>query len=471
MLAAHCRAAASHGARMRGPHRAPLGPLLLASTLLASGTSGVARADDDDPWALDSGASDDSTSEESDAPQPPAEGDEAPHPAASEALPTPPPDSPWMVSPPDSPWTDVPPADGTSSPWTTASEPPPLPPMQPLPGVPPLDIPVREAPNPPGYASRDACRATWQADRGPLARLAPTWRHPTVERCRFAAGAQRWYSVEMPAGMVLSASVDLPLLIGSAGLIAWGSSIDVVANGQDNWSQTSTVQQGKAGSGAQRRDRLPTRTSPDAGARTASDVLLYSALGGAALSPLALPERNGLITNGTVMLEIVALQYGVQRVVSGTVAEPRPVAFQDMSTWTDEDFALAADKLTDADTWRSYYSGHTSTVASVAYGYATVYAIDAIDRHAENAGLSLLLFPTAFMVANLQGQLRVDALMHDPTDVWVGHLAGASIGVGVPVLHHLLARHGRSHDKPTAMSALDLQPIVSADGVGLSGRW
>ncbi len=460
---------------MRGPIRAPLGPLLLASTLLVGGWSRPARAGDDDPWSLDGGASDDSSSTESDAPPPeppppatapPAtppsttEGDEAPQVGE---LPAPPPDSPWQAAPP-------PPPDG-GSPWTAAPEPPPLPPMQPLPGVPPLDIPVREAPHPPGYASLDACRAAWQADRGPLARVAPTWRHPTVERCRFAAGAQRWSIEELPAGMVLSTSVDLPLLVGSAGLIAWGSGMDVVANGQDNWSLTSSVQQGKAGSGAQRKDRLPTRTSPDAGAKTASDVLLYTALGGAALSPLALPERNGLVTNGTVMFEIVALQYGVQRVVSGTVAEARPVAFQDMSSWTDDDFALAADKLTDADTWRSYYSGHTSTVASVAYGYATVYAIDALDRHADNAGLSLLLFPTAFMLANLQGQLRVDALMHDPTDVWVGHLAGASIGVGVPVLHHLLARHGRSHDKPTAVSALDLQPIVSADGIGLSGRW
>ncbi len=415
--------------------------------LLSFGLGGPAAAEDD-PWGLGdtdgSDASDDSGDDGADAGTQPA------------------------PLPPDSPWSGAP---TSSAPPAPAPPAPPAPPTVDPAGPGPVSIPVREAPAGFGYTSQQACRAAWQADRGWVQRLTPTWRHPSVERCQYAAGADRWSIVESPASMVLTAAVDLPLIAGSTALVLVGRNLDVVANGRENWDLTSDSVNAAAGTGSQRRDPLPDRTSPDLGAREASDWLLYGSLAGAALAPVSLPPRNGRITNTVVMAEILALQYGVQQVVSGTVAEPRPIVFQQMQTWTDEDFASAGADLTDDDDWRSYYSGHTSTVAAVSYGYATIYAIDALDAGRPSAGLTLLLIPTAFMLTNLQGQLRVDSLRHDQADVWIGHLAGASIGMGVPLLHHLVARSGRSQASPAPVGRLTVTPTLRANGFGLDGRW
>lgn len=393
---------------------------------------------------------------------------------AAAAEDTPSEDDPWGVGP-STPWTPVgappaPPPPPVDDPWA-----PPLDPADAPPPPPPPVMPIGQAPPGLGYGSKDRCRAAWQADRSALQRLAPTWAHPTVERCIYAAGADRWAIEERPAGMVLSAAVDLPLVGAAAGLglAAWRT--DPVARGREHWDPLSTSDRAAAGSGAQRRDPLPARTEPDLVARTASDLLLGTAWAGVAAAPLVLPSRNGRLTNLVVVGEAAGLNVAVQQLVARTVAEPRPLAYQDMSAWTDGDFADAARRLSKDSTWTSYYSGHTSTVASVAYAYATVVTLDAVDGGG-NAGLALLLYPAAFMLSNLEGELRVYALAHDPTDVWVGHLAGGLIGVGVPAVHHFAALHGRNRPAapqpaPTGPRSLSVTPMVGPGTLGLQGRW
>lgn len=418
------------GPPLRWPRWTP-GPSLALASLCLALAAGPALADDGDPWGVGAAP----------APAPPAP---APAPPAP-----PPPGDPW-----------APPQDPADAP------PPPPPPV----------LPLGQAPPGAGFDSKDRCRAAWQADRRGLSRVAATWAHPSTERCVYAAGADRWAIQERPAAMVLSAGVDLPLLAGAgaAGLAA--AMTDPVARGRDHWDPTSESERAAAGAGAQRRDPLPDRTEPDLVARDASDVIFGAAWAGVALSPWGLPARNGRLVNLAVVGEAAALNVAVQQLVARSVAEPRPLAFQDMSAWTDQDFADVAGRLARDDTWTSYYSGHTSTVASVAYAYATAWTIDAVDAGDGRAGLALLLYPAAFMVSNLEGELRVYALAHDPTDVWVGHLAGGLIGIGVPTVHHLAALHGRS--RPGAPQAAPLgprgvvvQPLVGPGTLGLQGRW
>lgn len=381
-------------------------------------------------------------------------------------------DDPWSAAPPASPpVASAPlPAD-PDDPW--AAPPPAPPPVVLPPPPPPVEMPVVTAPAPAGlgFPSLDACRDAWQRDRSWFQQLAPTWAHPSTERCVWAAGADRWTIDEEPAGMVLSAAVDLPLLVGAGALALGGAGIDVLEHARDNWDLSSDSQRAVAGAGAQRRDALPTRTDPDVGAGRVADWIFAGSLVGAGLSPLALPTRNGRLTNAVVMGEILALQYGTWSVVSGSVAELRPLGFQQMQTWADDDFAAAAGVLTEPAAWRSYYSGKTSTVAAVSYGTATILSIDALDAGRPSAGLTLLLLPVAFMVSNLEGQLQLDALQHDGTDVWVGHLAGGAIGVGVPVLHHLAAQHGRARSGAAPAGPAMVRPLVGPGTLGLSGRW
>lgn len=337
-------------------------------------------------------------------------------------------------------------------------------------------MPIGQAPPGAGFDSRDRCRAAWQSDRRGLSRLTATWAHPSTERCVYAPGADRWAIQERPAGLVLSAAVDLPLLAGAGAVGLAAAMTDPVARGYANWDPSSDSERAAAGAGAQRRDPLPARTEPDLVARDASDVLLGAAFAGVAVSPWALPARNGRLANLAVVGEAAALNVAVQQLVARTVAEPRPLAFQDMSAWTDADFADAAGRLVRDSAWTSYYSGHTSTVATVAYAYATAWTIDLVDSGDPRAGLALLLYPAAFMVSNLEGELRIQALAHDPTDVWVGHLAGGLIGVGVPTLHHLAALHGRARPgapqgAPLGPRGVRVQPLVGPGTLGVQGRW
>lgn len=343
-------------------------------------------------------------------------------------------------------------------------------------GSPVVGIPVRPAPEGLGFSSLDRCEAARSADRRGLSRRAPTWKHPSRERCVYAAGADRWTIDEQQAGMVLSGALDGALLGSSAvlALAAWGT--DPSERALENWDLQSERGWGPARSGVQRRDPLPVRTSPDADARRLSDALAIGAGIGAVSAPWGFPARNGRLTNGLVMAEVLALSSATQQLVARSVAEPRPYLFQDVRTWSDEDFAWAARGMSRPSSTTSYYSGHVSLVASVSYAWASTWTLDALDRDDDRAGLALLLFPAAFMLTHLEGQLRTDSLAVDSRDAWMGHLAGGLIGAGVPAAHSLAALHGRQRPgspgrAPTGPRFLSLRPTVGPSSVGLTGAW
>lgn len=343
---------------------------------------------------------------------------------------------------------------------------------------PPLvGIPVMPAPEGVGFSSLDRCEEARRVDRRGLSRLAPTWSHPTRERCVYAAGADRWAIDEQPAGMVLSGAIDGSLLGLSAGLGLAAAGVDPLQQAQVNWDLDSDLAWGPAGSGVQRRDPLPVRTAPDAGARNFSNALAVGAGIGALTAPWGFPARNGRLANGLVMAEVLALSTATQQLVARSVAEPRPYLFQDVGTWSDADFAWAARSMGRPEAMTSYYSGHVSLVSSVSYAWATTWTLDALDRKDDRTGLALLLFPAAFMLSHLEGQLRVDALAVDHRDAWMGHLAGGLIGIGVPAAHTLAAVHGRSRPgapspAPTGPRLLSsLRPTVGPGTVGLAGAW
>ena len=79
----------------------------------------------------------------------------------------------------------------------------------------------------------------------------------------------------------------------------------------------------------------------------------------------------------------------------------------------------------------SMYSGHTATAAASTFFMVKVYC----DYHPEIGRRKYWLYGLASIPPLVEGYLRVKALAHFPTDVMVGYMIGATVGVVVPEMH------------------------------------
>jgi membrane-associated phospholipid phosphatase len=88
------------------------------------------------------------------------------------------------------------------------------------------------------------------------------------------------------------------------------------------------------------------------------------------------------------------------------------------------------------DARMSFFSGHTSTVASFSFFTASV-----VSRYTDRAGVRWAAWSTAALLPAITGYLRMRAGKHYLSDVVVGYAAGAAIGIGVPLVHRRAAVH------------------------------
>ncbi len=103
----------------------------------------------------------------------------------------------------------------------------------------------------------------------------------------------------------------------------------------------------------------------------------------------------------------------------------------------------------------SFYSGHVASCAYSSFFMAKVYC----DYHPDMGAEKYLLYVAAIIPPAFMGYARIKSLDHFPSDVAVGALLGAVVGIVVPELHKL-----PSHN-------LSLGMYNSPDGMGLSLRW
>jgi len=102
--------------------------------------------------------------------------------------------------------------------------------------------------------------------------------------------------------------------------------------------------------------------------------------------------------------------------------KPRPYVYYD-------NFTL--DERRGGNNRNSLYSGHTATAAASTFFLVKVYS----DYHPEIGNKKYWLYGLASIPPLVEGYLRVRALAHFPTDVMVGFMIGATVGVVVPELH------------------------------------
>lgn len=124
-----------------------------------------------------------------------------------------------------------------------------------------------------------------------------------------------------------------------------------------------------------------------------------------------------------ISAEVFLLNTGLTYLTKTLVKRTRPYAYN-------PNVPNSAKLKTDAR--HSFFSGHTSTVSSMTFSFAMMHT-----HYYPNSRVKPLVWFAAAVLPMIQGILRVRAGKHYWTDILVGYGAGASIGVGVPLLHKI----------------------------------
>ncbi len=234
--------------------------------------------------------------------------------------------------------------------------------------------------------------------------------------------------------------VDLPLVLGSAGLVLAGAQVQAAQqpleesfvrslapasiNGFDRWATEIDVAERGA-------------------ARARSDVLLWSS----ACAPLALLFDRDVCKEWdrvfTLYAEAMLANSALQSWTAIATERVRPIAYLPE--------VPMADRL-EAKNRLSFFSGHTSSTACASFFMARV--LD--DMHPEFGGWRWLLYTAALMPPVFTGYYRIQAGKHFPTDALVGLVVGGATGVLVPAWH--------KRRRPNGLSVL---PTTVPGGLGL----
>ncbi len=141
---------------------------------------------------------------------------------------------------------------------------------------------------------------------------------------------------------------------------------------------------------------------------------IYGAIDGPAGS-----RGRGALTHGVIFAESVTVSVTLTDVIKAASRRPRPYTRAPGFAWED------------ADDQMSFPSGHTSTAGALSFSLAHQVA-STTDL---SAGAKVGLYGLATAWTATTGALRVAAAKHYPSDVVVGGLLGATVGIVVPELH------------------------------------
>lgn len=158
-------------------------------------------------------------------------------------------------------------------------------------------------------------------------------------------------------------------------------------------------------------------------AKKTSDILLRSSIAVPFTMLLSQESRSDFGKSGVFTLQTILLNAALTDLTKVTVKRKRPFVYNE---FTDVKRKLSKKART------SFYSGHTSAVASMYFLTAKLYSDYYPDSKWKPA-----VWSAAVLVPATTGLLRVKAGKHYFTDVLVGFVTGAAIGFLVPEIHKI----------------------------------
>ena len=139
---------------------------------------------------------------------------------------------------------------------------------------------------------------------------------------------------------------------------------------------------------------------------------------------------------GVMTVEILMLNQGLNWMAKGLTRRTRPFVYEPESPHEDK---------TRTNARLSFYSGHTSTAASMTFFTAKVFS-----EYLSSKTAKAFIWTAAAVYPALVGYLRVESSNHFYTDVIAGYFIGALIGYGIPLLHR------------NKSNSLSLSPVISS---------
>jgi undecaprenyl-diphosphatase len=180
-------------------------------------------------------------------------------------------------------------------------------------------------------------------------------------------------------------------------------------------------------------DRGTVTQTIDPNASTYSDIGLYTAIGFAVLDPILSGVRDGWdagLVDAMMYAETVSLTELLTDVTKIAVRRPRPIDYLNCPFTNGAPSTKPGCTYGSTDLNLSFFSGHASTVASI--GATATYLAFVRDPGTARPWITL---GASVGLTSFVSYERVRSGEHFPTDVVVGSLAGAAIGILVPHLH------------------------------------
>lgn len=141
------------------------------------------------------------------------------------------------------------------------------------------------------------------------------------------------------------------------------------------------------------------------------------------LLALKLPNRD-ILKIGIMASEAGLLSYGLVGMSKGIFRRQRPFSYAANLPIGSSTFAL------DEDAKKSFFSGHTTMTTTALFFGASVF-----EAYRPNSKLRPFVYTFAATGGAAVAYLRMRAGKHFPTDVLLGYVVGANIGMIVPWLH------------------------------------
>lgn len=210
-------------------------------------------------------------------------------------------------------------------------------------------------------------------------------------------------------------------------------------------------------------DRVAVTQTIDPNAAMRSNFGLYTAYAYAVLDPILSGVRDGrraLLVDAIMYAESIAITQAFTSATKIGVRRPRPIDYVNCG----EDAMAAGCDRTDLQL--SFFSGHASTTAAIS---ATATYL-AFTRTGPRRARPWITLGAGTLLTAFVSYERVRSGEHFPTDVIMGSLAGAGIGVLVPHFHHRPHYEEKSYCAPPVW--IGLQPNSNGTGaVTLGGRF